>query len=135
MKDHSLWENDKLSAGSEFYNEQASVYESFSQAQDAPKKVAGFLRSKIEGKTVLDFGCGTGKFIPEFAPFAKTYWAMDISENQLAIAKEKAKKFDNVRLVKIDGAKIPLESNSVDIVLATWVIGSKDIISPRFLSS
>lgn len=124
MKDRLLWENDKLGADSEFYNGQASVYESFSQAEDAPKKVAGFLRLRIEGKIVLDFGCGTGKFIPEFAPLAKTYWALDISENQLSIAKEKAKKFDNVKLVKIDGAKIPLESNSVDTVLVAWVIGS-----------
>lgn len=124
MKDYSLWENDKLGADSEFYNGQSSVYENFSQAEDAPKKVSGFLCPKIEGKTVLDFGCGTGKFITEFAPLVKIYLAMDISEDQLAIAKGKAGKFDNVKLIKTDGAKIPLESNSVDVVLAAWVIGS-----------
>lgn len=124
MKNHPLWKNDKLGADSEFYNGQASIYESFSQAEDAPKKVAGFLRSKIEGKNVLDFGCGTGKFIPEFAPFAKIYWAIDISENQLAFARKKSGNFDNVKLVKTDGVKIPLESNSIDVILATWMIGS-----------
>lgn len=124
MKDHPLWENDKLGAGSEFYNGKASVYESFSQAEDAPKKVVGFLALKIEGKVVLDFGCGTGKFIPEFAPLAKTYWAVDISENQLAIARKKAKDFDNVKFLKNDEDTISLESNSVDIIFASWVICS-----------
>lgn len=124
MKDHPLWQNDKLGAGSEFYNGKASVYEEFSQAEDAPKKVVGFLASKIEGKVVLDFGCGTGKFIPEFAPLAKTYWAVDISENQLAIAKKKAEIFKNVKFLKNDEDVMSLESNSVDVIFASWVIGS-----------
>lgn len=124
MKDHPLWENDKLGADSEFYNGKSSVYEEFSQAEDTPKKVVGFLASKIKGKVVLDFGCGTGKFIPEFAPLAKTYWAVDISENQLAIARKKAEDFDNVKFLKNDKNTISLESNSVDIIFASWVIGS-----------
>lgn len=124
MKDHPLWENDKLGADSKFYNGKASVYESFSQAEDAPKKVVGFLASKIEGKVVLDFGCGTGKFIPEFASLVKTYWAVDISENQLATAKKKAEAFDNVKFLKNDKNTVSLESNSVDIIFASWVIGS-----------
>lgn len=124
MKDHPLWENDKLGAGSEFYNGKANVYEEFSQAEDAPKKVVSFLASKIEGKVVLDFGCGTGKFISDFAPLAKTYWAVDISENQLAIAKKKAEIFNNVKFLKNDEDAISLESNSVDIIFASWVIGS-----------
>lgn len=124
MKDHPLWENDKLGADSEFYNGKASVYEEFSQAEDAPKKVVGFLASKIQGKVVLDFGCGTGKFIPEFAPLAKTYWAVDISVNQLAIARKKAEVFDNVKFLKNNEDTISLESNSVDVIFASWVIGS-----------
>lgn len=47
MKKNPFWENDKLGADSEFYNGKASVYEEFSQAEDAPKKVVGFLASKI----------------------------------------------------------------------------------------
>lgn len=125
MKDHPLWENDKLGAGSEFYNGKASVvYESFSQAEDAPKKVVGFLALKIEGKVVLDFGCGTGKFISEFAPLAKIYWAIDISENQLVIARKKAGAFNNVKFLKNDEDTTLLESNSVDVIFASWVIGS-----------
>ena len=124
MKDHPLWENDKLGAGSEFYNEKASVYESFSQAEDASKQVVGFLASRIVGKAVLDFGCGTGKFIPDIAPLAKTYWAVDISENQLAIARKKAEAFHNVKFLKNDVDTISLESNSVDVIFASWVIGS-----------
>ena len=78
----------------------------------------------MTGKVVLDFGCGTGKFIPEFAPLAKTYWAVDTSENQLAIARKKAEGFYNVKFEKTDGNTVSIESNSVDIVFASWVIGS-----------
>ena len=124
MKNHPLRENDELGADSKFYNGKADVYEIFSQAEDASKKVVGFLASKIKGRVVLDFGCGTGKFIPEFAPLAKTYWAVDISENQLAIARKKAEVFDNVKFLKNDEDTISLESNSIDIIFASWVIGS-----------
>lgn len=124
MKDHPLWENDKLGADSEFYNVKTSVYESFSEAEDTPKKVVRFLASKIEGGVFLDFGCGTGKFIPEFAPLAKIYWAVDISENQLAIARKKSEAFNNVKFLKNGVDSIPLESNSVDVIFASWVIGS-----------
>lgn len=124
MKNHPLWENDKLGAESEFYKINAHVYENFSQAEDAPKKVVQFLAQKVQGKVVLDFGCGTGKFIPEIAPLVKKYWAIDISKEQLAIAQEKAREFKNVKLIKVDEDKIPMESESVDIVFANWVIGS-----------
>jgi ubiquinone/menaquinone biosynthesis C-methylase UbiE len=124
MKNHPLWKNDKLGAGSEFYKTKAHVYESFSQAEDTLKKVAQFLEQKVRGKVVLDFGCGTGKFIPELAPLAKEYWAVDISEEQLAIAQEKANGLKNVKLIKTDEDKIPIESKSVDTVFASWVIGS-----------
>lgn len=124
MKNHPLWENDRLGADSEFYNGKASVYEEFSQAEDVPKKVVGFLASKIKGRVVLDFGCGTGKFISEFAPLAKTYWAVDTSVNQLAIAQKKAEVFDNVKFLKNNEDTISLESNSVDVIFASWVIGS-----------
>lgn len=131
MKDHPLWKKDKLGSGSEFYKVKAHVYESLSKAEDAPKKVAKFLAQKAQGKVVLDFGCGTGKFIPELAPLVKEYLAVDISEEQLAIAREKAKGFDNVKLINTTEDKIPLESKSVDIVFASWVIGSIHDLNTR----
>lgn len=78
----------------------------------------------MKNKVVLDFGCGTGKFISEFSPLAKTYWAVDVSENQLEIARKKVERFDNVKFEKTDGNTVSIESNSVDIVFASWVIGS-----------
>lgn len=124
MKNHPLWANDKLGADSLFYNEHAPIYEQFSQAEDAPKKVSQFLIPKIQDKTVLDFGCGTGKFIPEFAPLVQKYFAVDISENQLAVARTKAAKFENVEIVQAYEASMPLDSDLVDITFAAWVLGS-----------
>ena len=124
MREHPYWKNDKLGADSEFYNGKAYIYEIFSQAEDKPKKITHYFEQIVKNKVVLDLGCGTGKFIPDFAPLAKKYIAIDISKNQLEIARKKSENFTNVELIKSSAHKIPVESNSIDIVIANWFIGS-----------
>jgi len=124
MKGHPLFEDDKLHAESEIYELKSDIYDKYSKAEDVPNKIANFMIPLIKDKVVLDFGCGTGKFIPKLAPLSKIYWAIDISNNQLKIARKKVKNHKNVKIVQNSINKIPLESNSVDIVFASWVIGS-----------
>lgn len=124
MEEDSLFEDDRLHAESEVYKLKPNIYELFSKVEDSPDKITNFLAPFIKGKVVLDFGCGTGKFIPKLAPLAKEYWAVDTLENQLEIAREKAKNYKNVKLMQNSSSKIPVESNTIDIVFATWVIGS-----------
>jgi ubiquinone/menaquinone biosynthesis C-methylase UbiE len=115
---------DRLAANSDVYNLKSDSYELFSQAEDAPNKAGAFLLPYLKDKIVLDFGCGTGKFIPLFAPTTKQYITTDISETQLAIAKKKAENFDTVTVLKIENNKLPLEDSSVDVIFSAWVIGS-----------
>lgn len=124
MRRDILFKEDKLHAESEIYKSRSDIYDLFSKAEDNPNKIANFLVPLIKRKVVLDFGCGTGKFIPKLAPLTKIYWAMDISENQLGIAKKKAKNYKNVKLMKNFVDQIPIKSNSIDVVFASWVIGS-----------
>ena len=119
-----LLKKDRLGAKSSIYNNKSEVYELFSLSQDKPDKITKFLSPLIKGKIVLDMGCGTGKFIPKLAHLSKFYWAIDISSSQLKFAKIKANKLDNVKIIKASAEKIPLESNSVDILLSSWFIGS-----------
>lgn len=124
MKHQHLIENDKLAADSEVYKIKSKTYELFSKAEDKPNKISNFLVPFIKNKIVLDFGCGTGKFIPKLAPLTNLYYAMDNSKNQLEIAKEKANNYNNVKFIQNPSDKIPLESSSVDVILVIWVIGS-----------
>jgi len=124
MEYHQLIENDKLDGDSEVYKIKSSTYEIFSEAEDKPKKISKFLIPLIKNKIILDFGCGTGKFIPQFAPLTKSYLAMDYSKSQLDIARKKAIKYNNVNFIENTKDKIPLESSSVDIIIAVWVVGS-----------
>jgi ubiquinone/menaquinone biosynthesis C-methylase UbiE len=131
MQRNPYWQNDKLGADSEFYNGKAYIYETFSQAEDKPNKIARCYEKIVKNKVVLDLGCGTGRFIPNLAPLAKKYIAVDISKNQLEIARRKAEAYLNVELIRSSAHRIPLDSNSVDVIIANWFIGSVHDVSLR----
>ncbi|MCX6815182.1 MAG: class I SAM-dependent methyltransferase, partial [Candidatus Aenigmarchaeota archaeon] len=76
------------------------------------------------GKVVLDLGCGSGRFIPGLAAASKKYFALDISGELLALARKKAKCLGNVELILSSAESIKLPSESVDIVISTWVIST-----------
>lgn len=124
MEHKEIMEKDKLNSESQIYNIDSKTYDLFSKAEDSNNKIVNFLSEKVKDKIVLDFGCGTGKFLPTLVPLSKKYVGMDISENQLKIAKEKSKNYGNVELIKNSITEIPLESNSIDLIFSSWVIGS-----------
>ena len=115
---------DGLVADSSVYKHKSDMYEKFSQAEDTLKKIVTFLIPKIKDKAVLDFGCGTGKFILDLAPIAKTYVATDINETQLEIAKKKSLHLENVEILKTEKDTLPFKDQSFDVIFSTWVIGS-----------
>ena len=55
-----------LSEKSKNYYEENDIYELFSIAEDYPNKIYKYLLPKIKNKTILDLGCGTGKFMQKF---------------------------------------------------------------------
>jgi ubiquinone/menaquinone biosynthesis C-methylase UbiE len=116
--------NDRLASLSKVYTENSEVYEVFSRCEDAPGKIASFLTSKIKGRVVLDFGCGTGRFISDFAPLAYKYFATDINDSQLIYAKQKALLFKNVQIYKTEPTIVPFPNQSIDVIFSSWVIGS-----------
>ena len=116
--------NLNLSEKSKNYYEENDIYEIFSIAEDYPNKIYNFLLPKIQGKTVLDLGCGTGKFMQKFYDKAHKYYGLDLSEKQLNIAKEKVKDSNNVEFMCCSAENIPLPDNSVDVIISTWVLGT-----------
>ena len=83
MKHDILLENDKLSVDSGVYQVKSQTYELFSCAEDSPDKVTKFLIPLVKNRTVLDFGCGTGKFIKKIAPLVNFYWAIEFIRRKL----------------------------------------------------
>ena len=112
-----------LAENSKSYHEEADVYERFSQAEDTPKKILNYLLPLVIDKNVLDLGCGSGKYLA-LAPFTRKYTGLDVSFDQLKIARQKAKNASNVEFICSSAEKINLPNESQDIIIAAWVIGT-----------
>jgi SAM-dependent methyltransferase len=112
-----------LQEKSDIYYTQAEVYEAFSAAEDASGLVLAELLPAIQGKTVLDLGCGTGKYSALLAPHAKHITGLDASFAQLEIAKARTKNVTNVDFVEGDAAEVAL-TRTYDLVLACWMLGT-----------
>lgn len=115
--------NLNLSEKSKNYYEENDIYEIFSVAEDYPNKIYECLYSKIKDKIVLDLGCGTGKFMQKFYKETTKYYGLDLSNEQLNIAKGKVKS-NNVNFICCSAENIPLPNNSIDVIISTWVLGT-----------
>ena len=115
--------NLNLSEKSKNYYEENDIYEIFSIAEDYPNKIYECLLPQIKNKIVLDLGCGTGKFMQMFYDKATKYYGLDLSDQQLNIAKRKVDS-NSVEFICCSAENIPLPDNSVDIIIATWVLGT-----------
>ncbi|MEZ0261388.1 MAG: trans-aconitate 2-methyltransferase [Alphaproteobacteria bacterium] len=112
-----------LQEKSDIYYAQAAVYEAFSAAEDAGGLVLAELLPAIKGKTVLDLGCGTGKYTALLAPHAKHITGLDAAPAQLDIARERTVNFTNVDFIEGDAAEATLQ-RTYDVVLACWMLGT-----------
>ena len=112
-----------LSEKSKNYYEENDIYEIFSIAEDYPNKIYECLVPQIKNKIVLDLGCGTGKFMQKFYDKATKYYGLDLSDQQLNIAKRKVDS-NSVEFICCSAENILLPDNSVDIIIATWVLGT-----------
>ncbi|MDD5934744.1 MAG: class I SAM-dependent methyltransferase [Clostridiales bacterium] len=69
-----------------------------------------------DGDAILDIGCGTGSVLSYIGKQKKIMgFGVDVSENMIAIAKEKNPNFE---FVTCDCSSLPYENESMDIVIA-----------------
>lgn len=115
--------NLNLSEKSKNYYEENDIYEIFSIAEDYPNKIYEYLLSKVKNKIVLDLGCGTGKFMQKFYEKTTKYYGLDLSNEQLNIAKRKINS-NSVEFICTSAENIPLLDDSVDVIISTWVLGT-----------
>jgi len=64
--------------------------------------VAAIKKASSKNKTVIDIGCAIGKWLPVLSPAFKKVYAIDISKENLDIAKKLYPEFTNVEYDRID---------------------------------
>ncbi|MDE3245327.1 MAG: class I SAM-dependent methyltransferase [Acidobacteriota bacterium] len=107
------------------YREAPEIFQAFSKAEDPDGQVAQRLLAHVSwpGRTVLELGCGTGRYTRELAPRAGLYVGLDPSPSMLALAR---KAFTGLPyapvLMRGRGQALPFRTGSVDMVLAAWVV-------------
>ena len=83
------------------------------------KTVVLDLLGNIEGKSILDCGCGTGRFADIFVRSGADAMGVDISENMLSIAKRKV---PGATFIKGDVFSLPFKEKEFDIVVCSQVL-------------
>ena len=108
---------------SDIYYKKAKIYEEFSKAEDSLNLVYETLLPIFKNKNIIDIGCGTGKYLKLFSPFAKSITGIDAAQDQLSVAEDKIKDLDNIELICSDIAEMSV-AKKYDIAFASWVLGT-----------
>jgi 2-polyprenyl-6-hydroxyphenyl methylase/3-demethylubiquinone-9 3-methyltransferase len=105
--------NDKLNSEKLFM-----VYDTkISRIKQYLKAEIDYICSSINGnETILELGAGYGRIIKEIAPYCNSVVGIDISENNVVLAKEYLKILPNADVIKMDVHNITVKS-TFDIVL------------------
>jgi len=109
-----------LTEKSDLYYDMNQIYERFSQVEDTPQKITKFLKLNVKGN-VLDLGCGSGKYTSLLCENSLSYIGLDLSQNQINIAKTKS---NNGKFICSSAENISLNDNSIDFGVACWVLGT-----------
>lgn len=67
---------------------------------------------------VLDIGCGNGALLKELSPVISQGLGLDASKEIVEIAKDTHREIHNLKFEKINGPKLPVEDQSVDLVIS-----------------
>ncbi len=109
-----------LAEGSFVYQDLADIYAEFSWAEDAKGEVYRYLLPRLKDCSVLDVGCGTGKYRKLFSPVVKTYVGLDSSAAMLCYGAKDTAPSGNAPLVHGQAGELPFETGTFDVVLGTW---------------
>ncbi|MWC31312.1 class I SAM-dependent methyltransferase [Paenibacillus sp. MMS18-CY102] len=105
------------------YQDEASQYHTLISKQQQLAHVVNGIRD-CEGLDIVDLGAGTGRLTTALAPFAKSIKALDASAAMLQINASRLQQAGaaNWTTAAADLRKLPLESQSADLIVAGWAI-------------
>ena len=113
-----------MSTHAQGYGIGADRYLQFTQAEDAKEEVIKYLLTKVKSKKVLDVCCGNGKYAKVLAKETYSYTGIDISPQQIELAKKTCKDQKNTFFFVGDATNLSLASEMFDLVICTWGISS-----------
>ena len=111
-----LWQSD--------YFHGSPVYDSLARAEDyGDRLLEGLLRhTSLQGKRVLEIGCGTGRYTRPLTELVRELVALDIYPRQVEVARDRCPDLNTVRFLIGDAASMPLADGSVDITFEAYVV-------------
>ncbi|MEX2155173.1 MAG: methyltransferase domain-containing protein [Gemmatimonadaceae bacterium] len=121
----------------------AAAYDRWAASYDADKNATRDLDALVmrrvqlalEGREVLELGCGTGKNTTFLAEHAKKVIALDFSEGMIARAHERMTT-QNVKFVLHDVREVlPLPPASVDMIVANLILEHVHDLAPIFFEA
>ena len=96
--------------------------------RDAITSVVNALGAQAE--SVLDLGCGIGRWIPILAPNFRHYHGVEISESMLQIAR---RRFPDRHFSKLQKMVLPADDQSVDFALSIAVLHHNSYVNQNAL--
>jgi ubiquinone/menaquinone biosynthesis C-methylase UbiE len=124
-------------------NEVAQAYDRWAASYDKDKNTTRDLDAQVmrraplalEGRDVLELGCGTGKNTRFLAEHAKSVVALDFSEGMIARAHERIAT-SNVKFVRHDVRELwPVAAASVDLVVANLILEHVHDLAPVYFEA
>jgi 2-polyprenyl-6-hydroxyphenyl methylase/3-demethylubiquinone-9 3-methyltransferase len=107
-----------------YYSEKLSARRLKRAYQIAPPRVQQYLRAEIDhvveqihpGETVLELGCGFGRALEPISRKARMAVGIDTSMDSLALARQELLGLDNIRLARMDAARLGFDRRTFDLV-------------------
>jgi SAM-dependent methyltransferase len=120
MTVHVYWKQmSDLSENSKSYGVESDIYQIFSEAEDYPGYIFEYLKNLMVNKSVLDLGCGNGKYSHLLYPFTIIMGA-DKSWSQVQRARQLTK---YVNFIQADCMALPFVEK-LDYVMCCWMLGT-----------
>jgi ubiquinone/menaquinone biosynthesis C-methylase UbiE len=107
------------------YREAPEIFDAFCRAEDPDGRISRRLetRADLDGKAVLEIGCGTGRYTEQWARSSGHYVAVERIPAMLALARSHCStKSLPLDLLCADAASLPFPDATFDRVLAGWVV-------------
>lgn len=108
------------------YTNEAEQYQRLVGREDHEGNILRAIQglTPLEGRTVVEFGAGTGRLTMLLAPHVRLIEAYDTSEAMLAVARHRLQDagLENWRLAVADHRKVPAADRSADLTIAGWTI-------------
>lgn len=121
----------------------AQAYDRWSATYDADKNTTRDLDATVlrrtpialDGRDVLELGCGTGKNTAYLASKARKVFALDFSEGMIARAHERLTT-SNVRFIRHDVRDLwPVDAASVDVVVGNLILEHVHDLAPVYFEA